>query len=134
MKNVDYQLSNLELEELGPSPDKSRTVQPIEGDSDTDFAIAVESGVDEDYHTPSPGAENPQVQLKKERPGVAKDGHGPTQIRQGMAKKKPLESRQSSKKSSSGERPAAAQKKTTVSKAGSTESGISPAKLNGSKL
>jgi hypothetical protein len=131
LKNVDYQSSNLELEELGPSPDKSRTARLIEGDSDTDFAVAVESGVDEDYHAPSPVAENPQVQLKKDRPGVAEGGPVPTQIRQGMAKK-PFESHRSSEKISSGKKPAA-QKKTTISKSASTESGISPAILNDSK-
>jgi hypothetical protein len=133
LKNVDYQSSNLELEELGLSPDKSRTARLIEGDSDTDFAVAVESGVDEDYNAPRPVAENPQVQLKKDRPGVAKGDPVPTQIRQGMPKK-PLESHRSSEKISSGKNPAAAQKKTTVSKAASTESGISPAILNDSKL
>jgi hypothetical protein len=116
----------LELEELGPSPEKSRTAQPIEGDSDTDFAGAVESRADEEYRTPNPGAENPQVQLKKERQGAAKGGPVPTQTRQGMTKTKPLES---SEKISPGEKPAAPQK-TTVSKAASTESGISPAILN----
>lgn len=131
MKNVDYQSSNLELEELGPSPDKSRTSQPIDGDSDTDFAVAVESGADEDYHAPSPGAESPQVQLKKEQRGVAKGGPVPTKIRQGMAKK-PLESHQSSEMIWSGKKPAAA-KKTTLSKAASTTSSISPPILNDSK-
>jgi hypothetical protein len=131
LKNVDYQSSNLELEELGPSPDKSRTARLIEGDSDTDFAVAVESGVDEDYHSPRPVAENPQVQLKKDRPGVAKGSPVPNPIRQGMPKK-PLESHRSSEKILSGKKPAAAQK-TTVSKAASTESGISPAILNDSK-
>jgi hypothetical protein len=129
LKNVDYQSSNLELEGLGPSPDKFRTVQPIEGDSDTDFAVAVESGVDEDYHTPSPAVENPKEQLNKERQGIAKSGPVTTQIRQGMAKK-PLEPHQSSQKISSGKKPAAPQNTTNVSKAASTESGISPGTLH----
>lgn len=109
MKNVDYQSSNLELERLGPSPDKSRTAQPIEGDSDADFAVAADSEVDEDYHNPGPGAENPQIQLKKERQRLAKGGPVPTQIRQGMAKEKPLVSHHSSQK---------------ISKAVSTESSV----------
>jgi hypothetical protein len=124
LKNVDYQSSNLELEQLGLSPDKARTAQPIEGDSDTDFAVAVDSGVDEDYHNPGPDAENPQVQLKKERQRLAKGSPVPTQIRQGMAKKKSPVSHHSSQKISSGEMPATAQKKTTVSKAVSTESSV----------
>ena len=133
MKNVDYQSSNLELEELGPSPDKSPTAQFVDDDSDTDFAIAVESGIDEDYDAPSLAAANPQVQLKKERQGVAEGGPVPTQIRQGMAKKKPLESYQSMEEASSGKRLAAGQKKTTSLKAASTKSGVSPAELNDSK-
>lgn len=77
----------MELEELGPSPDKSKTAQLIDSDSDTDFAGAVESGVDEDYQAPGFSAANPQLKLKKEWREVAKGGPIPTQIRQGMVKK-----------------------------------------------
>jgi hypothetical protein len=133
LKNVDYQSSNLELEELGPSPDKSRTARLVNGDSDTDFAAAVESGVDEDYQAPILGATNPQVRQKKERRVVSESGPVPNQVRQGMAKNKPLKSQKSNTKGSSGEKPITAQKKVTFSRATPIENGTSPARVNDSK-
>ncbi len=132
MKNVDYHSSNLHLEELGPSPEKSRTAQLMDGDSDTDFADAIESGVDEDYKAPNLVAANLQVQLDKERREVGKGGPVSTQIRKGMAKK-PLEFLRSSENALSGKKLATAQKNTTLSRAVCTDSSIYPAMLDDSK-
>lgn len=122
----------MELEEFSPSLDKIRTAELVDGDSDTDFAVAVESGVDEDYRAPNLSTANPQVPLKKESRGAGRGGPMPSQIRQGMAKKKPLESHKFSEKISRGEKPAAAQK-TTLSKATLQKSCISPSRLDDSK-
>ena len=126
---MDYQSSNLEIEELGPSPDKSRTARIVDADSDTDFAAAIESGVDDDYQAPSFGVASPQVQRTRERRIVDKSGPLPTQVRQGMAKNKPLPSQKSNEESSSGEKPAPALKKTTPSRTAPTKGGTPPAKF-----
>lgn len=133
MKNVDYQLSNLDLDDLGPSPEKLRTVPPIDGDSDTDFAAAPESGVDEEYTSPHPGAVNSQVKLNKGQRGVSKDVPAPSQASQGMVKKKLIEPRPFKCKLSSRNGSATAQKITAPSKSLSSKNGVSIKKINTSK-
>jgi hypothetical protein len=135
VKNVDYQASNLELDKLGLSPDKDklRTARPIDGDSDTDFTAAPESGGDEAYSSPNPGAANSKVQLNKDKRGITKDGSATPQARQGMAKNELLKPSPSKSMNSSRKKSSAAQKVATSSKIASKKNGVSENKINTSK-
>lgn len=86
MKNVDYQSSNLELDELGPSPEKPRARRSPDGDSDTDFALGPESEADEDSRSTNPDTSDSQVTQNNDQGQAGGDDLTPSKVRQGMAK------------------------------------------------